>query len=62
VKIALTPFQKELNIKLGKSNLFLMCYMLMLPGRKGNQTKEKKCFPKKRKKENAKTMLDNLSL
>jgi len=47
-----SPFQKELNLKLGNSNFFLMYFRLILSGRKQNQTKE----------ENAKIMLDNLSI
>jgi len=43
-----TPFQKEINLKLFKSNLFLMHFRLILSRRKRYQT--------------TKTMLDNLFL
>ena len=51
-------FQKDLNLKLGRSNLFLMYFRLILSGRKGNQIREENNFLIK----NAKTMLDNISL
>jgi len=52
-----TTFQKEINLKLGKSNLFLMYFRLILSRRKRYQTKKESAL-----KKNAKTMLDNLFL
>jgi len=34
-----TPFQKEINLKLGKSNLFLMYFRLILSKRKNTKRK-----------------------
>ena len=42
----LTPFQKEINLKLFKSNLFLMYFRLILSRRKRYQTKKENALKK----------------
>jgi len=41
-----TPFQKEINLKLFKSNLFLMYFRLILSWRKRYQTKKENALKK----------------
>ena len=41
-----TPFQKEINLKLFKSNLFLMYFRLILSRRKRYQTKKENALKK----------------